>query len=167
MSSFQGSVDVIPDAYRAISKTTSAYQIYTNPSGIQFLAFNVLPDYTTQFLTGEFDLVSSDDYNVVDFISSKLNPSFLINKAAVILFELLVHELSQLENQLIYKPLVVTGRSLGGYLAILFSLWLQHAVDMKESHGYRNNKRPICITFGSPLVGDGALQRAISEHPQW
>ncbi|GKD08337.1 senescence-associated carboxylesterase 101-like protein, partial [Tanacetum coccineum] len=63
--------------------------------------------------------------------------------------------------------MIVTGQSLGGYLAILFTLWLQHDVDLKESNGHRNNKRPICITFGSPLVGDEALQLAIRERPTW
>lgn len=167
LSKFLGSLDVLPDAYHAILETSLAYQLHTSPSGIQILAFKVPLDHTTRFLNGEFDLVSSESHNVVDFISTKGNPLFCINKAAVDLFEHLIPKLLQLEAQLTYKPLVVTGQSLGGYLAILFTLWLQHAVDMKESNGYRNNKRPLCITFGSPLLGDAFLQRAICERPIW
>lgn len=42
-------------------------------------------------------------------------------------------------------------------MASLFTLWL-----LKDS-----NKRPTCITFGSPLLGDSGLQQAISERPSW
>ncbi|GKA12455.1 senescence-associated carboxylesterase 101-like protein [Tanacetum coccineum] len=107
---------------------------------------------TTRFLNGEFDLVSSRDHKILDFISTKVNPSFSINRAAVDLFESLSFELKELQNELIHRPLVVTGRSVGGYLAILFTLWLQHAVDVEESNGYQKAKRPICITYGTPLL---------------
>ncbi|GKD21949.1 senescence-associated carboxylesterase 101-like protein, partial [Tanacetum coccineum] len=90
-----------------------------------------------------------------------------INQAAVDLFDHLFVELADLQYQLIDDPLVITGRSLGGYIAILFTIWLQHVVDVKESNGDWGSKRPICITFGSPLIGDEALQRGISEYPQW
>ncbi|GKC83018.1 senescence-associated carboxylesterase 101-like protein [Tanacetum coccineum] len=63
-------------------------------------------------------------------------------------------------------PLVITGCGLGGYLAILSTLQLHKVVDEEESNG-KKTKKPICITFGSPLIGDQALQRAISERPQW
>lgn len=63
--------------------------------------------------------------------------------------------------------MVVTGHGLGGYLAILFALLHQHAVDVEESKGLKTAKRPICITFGAPLLGDETLRRAICERPQW
>ncbi|PWA76636.1 alpha/Beta hydrolase fold protein [Artemisia annua] len=166
LSKFLGSLDALPNAYHAILETSSAYQLHEAPE-IQILAFTITPDYTARFLKGEFDLVSSKNHKVVEFISTKVNPLFSINKAAFDLFEHLLLELSQIRHQLAYKPLIVTGQSLGGYLAILFTLWLQHEVDMEESKGRRNNKRPICITFGSPLVGDVALQLAIRERPTW
>ncbi|GJW05387.1 senescence-associated carboxylesterase 101-like protein, partial [Tanacetum coccineum] len=67
----------------------------------------------------------------------------------------------------INTPLVVTGCGLGGYLAILSTLRLHQVVDEEEYNGNKKTKRPICITFGSPLIGDQALQSAISERPQW
>ncbi|KAG5621693.1 hypothetical protein H5410_006911 [Solanum commersonii] len=55
------------------------------------------------------------------------------------------------------SPLLITGVSLGGSVASLFTLWL-----LKD-----NNKCPTCFTFGSPLLGDSELQQAISERPSW
>ncbi|KAI3726048.1 hypothetical protein L1987_65845 [Smallanthus sonchifolius] len=78
------------------------------------------------------------------------------------------NDLKELENKHINTPLIVTGSGLGGYLAILSTLRLHHAIDMEESsNGSKKTKRPICITFGSPLVGDASLQCAIAEWPQW
>ncbi|KVH92759.1 Lipase, class 3, partial [Cynara cardunculus var. scolymus] len=37
----------------------------------------------------------------------------------------------------------------------------------KEDDGFKDTKRPICITFGCPLVGNQDLRKAISERPQW
>ncbi|KAL7604515.1 hypothetical protein Lser_V15G20622 [Lactuca serriola] len=163
---FLVSIDVIQDAFGATAKTSSTYQLHTNPSGIKVLAFNCLSDYKIRFRNGE-DLVSSDKHKVVDFISTKLHPKLSINKAAVELFELHFKELSELSNQFINEPLVVTGCGLGGYLAILYTLLHQHYADVEESKGSKTTKRPICITFGSPLLGNQHLQGAISERPQW
>ena len=61
----------------------------------------------------------------------------------------------------ISKPLLITGNSLGGSIASLFTLWLLDTVYSKPS------KRPICITFGSPLLGDNHFQKAIKERSSW
>ncbi|PWA77796.1 alpha/Beta hydrolase fold protein [Artemisia annua] len=141
LGKFLGSINIIADAYGAISKTMSTYELHTSPSGIQILAFNCPTDYTTRFLNGEFCLVSSENHKVVDFIST---------------------------GRLIKSPLVVTGRGFAGYCAILFTLWLQHIIDVEESNDHWDFKRPVCITFGSPLIGNEALQGAISKYyPQW
>ncbi|KAK9067265.1 hypothetical protein SSX86_014591 [Deinandra increscens subsp. villosa] len=168
LAKFLGSLDIIPEAYGAISETNLAYELHTTSSGIDVLAFKCPPDYTPRFLDGEFDLVSSEKLQVVDFISTKVNPSFSINKAAVELFEGLGDDLKELENKHINTPLIITGSGLGGYLAILSTLRLHHAIDVEESNnGSKKTKRPICITFGSPLLGDAALQRAIAQRPKW
>ncbi|KAD4584966.1 hypothetical protein E3N88_22567 [Mikania micrantha] len=167
LGKFLASVDVIPEAYQAISEinsTVSTYKIHTTRFGINVLAFKCSPDFTTRFLEGELDLVSSEKPHVLDFIPTKVNPSFSINKAAVELFQDLGDNLKQLENEQINTSLIITGSGLGGYLAILSTLRLHHAIDKKESVGI---KRPICITFGSPLVGDVGLRQAIAQRPQW
>ncbi|KAK1432818.1 hypothetical protein QVD17_09719 [Tagetes erecta] len=167
LGKFLGSADIISEAYRAISETISTYELHNTRSGINVLAFNCSPDYTARYLEGEFDLVSSETIQVLDFISTEANSSFSINKAAANLFQRLAHNLKDLEKKHINTSLVITGTGLGGYLAILSTLRLHHAIDLEESNGSRKTKRPICITFGSPLVGDASLQRAIAERPQW
>ncbi|PWA93652.1 alpha/Beta hydrolase fold protein [Artemisia annua] len=162
-----GSLDIISDAYGAVLETCSTYQFHLRPSGLHVLAFQSSDDYTRRFLEGECGLVSSKDFSVVEFINSGVNASFSINKAVVEFFEHLTNLLTEFENKHIHTPLVVTGQYLGGYLAMLFTIWLQRTIDEKESVGIKNNKRPICITFGSPLVGDEALQCAISDRQKW
>ncbi|KAJ0817081.1 putative carboxylesterase [Helianthus annuus] len=168
LGKFLGSIGVIPEAYQAISETTLAYELHTTRSGNTVLAFNSCsPDYTTRFLNGGFDLVPSKNFQGVDFISTKVNSSFFINEAAVELFQQLGDDLKELENKHINSSLIITGSGLGGYLAILSTLRLHHAIDVEESNGSKKTKRPICITFGSPLVGDKAFKSAIDERPQW
>jgi hypothetical protein len=64
----------------------------------------------------------------------------------------------QIDNS---KPLIITGNSLGGSVASLFTLSLLETLD------FTTTKRPLCITFGSPLIGDDGLQEAISKYPTW
>lgn len=56
---------------------------------------------------------------------------------------------------------LITGSSLGGLVASLFTLWLLDALDTYTT------KRPLCITFGSPLLGDLQFQQAISHYSAW
>jgi hypothetical protein len=57
-------------------------------------------------------------------------------------------------------PLIVTGHGLGGSIASLFVISLLHSIGSKKN-------RPLCITFGSLLVGDRRLQQAISRSSIW
>ncbi|XP_076954243.1 senescence-associated carboxylesterase 101-like [Bidens hawaiensis] len=171
LAKFLGCIDIIRDAYETISKTTPTYELHTTRSGINVLAFKCSPesDYTTPFLEEKFDLVPCENLELLDIISTKLNSSFSVNNAAVELFQQLSDDLRELEKKLchINSSLIITGSGLGGYLAILSTLCLHHAIDVEESNGNNKTKRPICITFGCPLVGDAVLQRAIAERPRW
>ena len=64
----------------------------------------------------------------------------------------------QIDNS---KPLIITGNSLGGSVATLFTL------SLLDKFKISTTKRPLCITFGSPLIGDEGLQEAISNYPAW
>ncbi|KAK1432816.1 hypothetical protein QVD17_09717 [Tagetes erecta] len=165
LGKFLGSADIIPDAYRAIREMKAT----TTRSGIDILAINFSDnlDYMTRFFDGDLDLVPSQNVESLDFIATKLNASFSINKAAVELFQHLSDALKQLEDMYINTPVIITGSGLGGYLAILSTLRLHHTIDVEESNGSKTTKRPICITFGTPLVGDASFQSAIAERPQW
>lgn len=58
------------------------------------------------------------------------------------------------------NPLIVTGHGVGGAIASLFTVLLLESVGSGK-------KRPLCITFGSPLVGDKKFQEAISRSSTW
>ncbi|KAJ0817079.1 putative carboxylesterase [Helianthus annuus] len=60
----------------------------------------------------------------------------------------------------INTSLIITGSGLGRYLAILSNLRLHHAIYVEELNGFKETKRPICITFRCPLVGDVAIQQS-------
>ncbi|XP_050262725.1 senescence-associated carboxylesterase 101-like [Quercus robur] len=64
----------------------------------------------------------------------------------------------QIDNS---KPLIITGNSLGGSIATLFTL------SLLEKFKISTTKHPLCITFGSPLIDDEGLQEAISNYPAW
>jgi hypothetical protein len=64
----------------------------------------------------------------------------------------------QIDNS---KPVIITGNALGGSVASLFTL------SLFETLNFTTTKRPLCITFGSPLIGDDGLHEAISKYPTW
>ncbi|XP_012082194.1 senescence-associated carboxylesterase 101 isoform X2 [Jatropha curcas] len=121
------------------------------------------------------DLVSSEtlkenNFTLFEFLCSKGNPSFSIHRAAITLFYQYLSDLSQLKDQLVDSttgqlltdtPLIITGNSLGGSIASLFNLWLLESIDRSST------RRPLCVTFGSPLIGNLGLQGAILERPTW
>ncbi|KAJ0846205.1 hypothetical protein HanRHA438_Chr15g0722221 [Helianthus annuus] len=94
---------LIPYAFGTVAENSLTYNIYTSPSGIQVLDFQCsLDHYTTRFLNKEFDLVSSKNHKVVDFILTKDNPVFLINKAAVELFEHFHNDFEKIQNEVCF-----------------------------------------------------------------
>jgi hypothetical protein len=58
------------------------------------------------------------------------------------------------------SKLIITGLALGGSIASLFTLLLLDGFDSKK-------KKPLCITFGSPLIGDKSLQKSLSQSSSW
>ncbi|KAB2623732.1 senescence-associated carboxylesterase 101-like [Pyrus ussuriensis x Pyrus communis] len=50
---------------------------------------------------------------------------------------------------------------MGGAVATLFTLWLLQTLDLSKS------KRPLCITFGSPLIGDEQLRQYVLQVSTW
>ncbi|KAF5961743.1 hypothetical protein HYC85_002952 [Camellia sinensis] len=133
-----------------------------SPHGTTIVAFVSSPTCTAQhFQRDGRDLVSST--TLFDFVSTKVNPSFSIHRAALELFASHHNGLSDLKKQCCnISPLIVTGHSIGGSIASLFTLWLLESLSPKDA-----SKHPLCITFGSPLIGDNGFQQAISERPIW
>ncbi|KAM3361660.1 hypothetical protein P3S68_016514 [Capsicum galapagoense] len=102
----------------------------------------------------------------ITFLCTKSNTSsnnpISLHKTAFAVFASLENELSLLKHQFTSnQPLIVTGHSLGGSVASLFTLWL---LDSLPRYGVQ---QLLCITYGSPLLGSSGFQKSISEHPTW
>lgn len=65
--------------------------------------------------------------------------------------------------------LIVTGHGVGGPIASLFTLSLLGNKKKKDDKKKSSEKKkpPLCITFGSPLVGNNKFQEAISRSSTW
>ncbi|KAF8028981.1 hypothetical protein BT93_E1603 [Corymbia citriodora subsp. variegata] len=62
-------------------------------------------------------------------------------------------------------PYIITGRGLDGSVASLLTLWLLNTLDPVKFDPAKF--KLLCITFGSPLLGDNDFQQAISRHLTW
>ncbi|WJX37091.1 hypothetical protein P8452_24899 [Trifolium repens] len=135
-------------------------------SDFTILAFKATLDDNSNVQAG---LISSselkeDNFLDFEFLCSRKYPIFSLNKAAFLLFRQNYQELDRLKSQINNSnprtPLIVTGHGLGGSIASLFVISLLHNIGSR-------NSRPLCITCGSPLVGDRRLQQTISRSSIW
>nr|XP_023873199.1 senescence-associated carboxylesterase 101-like [Quercus suber]POE84896.1 senescence-associated carboxylesterase 101 [Quercus suber] len=178
LANFVVTLDILHDAWTAIWSLYT--EISQNEGPSSFVRFRVyeLPNYTIiAFFTwpssskdsvqggGGGNLVSSSTFKgsfpFFDFLCPKTkDPSFSINEPAFQLFKSIYGVLPKFEidNS---KPLIITGNSLGGSVATLFTL------SLLEKFKFSKTKGPLCITFGSPLIGDENLQEAISKYVAW
>ncbi|VVB14528.1 unnamed protein product [Arabis nemorensis] len=104
-------------------------------------------------------LSKSQIQNPFPFLCSEKIDKFSVHTRAFELFSSAYKDLSHLKSKLLLlleseKPVIITGAALGGAVASLFTLWLLETIDPKL-------KRPLCITFGSPLIGDASLQQIL------
>ncbi|MCD7466104.1 hypothetical protein HAX54_002503 [Datura stramonium] len=140
------------------------FRVYEYPPKGSIIAFVCSPNCAVNHLREDFrELVSSDEIRSFDFLCTKSNSSSIsLHKAAFALFASLENELSLLKQQFTSnQPLIITGHSLGGSVASLFTLWLLDSLPRYSV------QRTLCITFGSPLLGNNGFQKATSEHPTW
>ncbi|PQP96717.1 senescence-associated carboxylesterase 101 [Prunus yedoensis var. nudiflora] len=119
-------------------------------------------------LRGQEGLILSSTFNQrnlpdFEFLCNKSNPSFSINEAAIKLFASCFDELCLLKTEICRSNslVIITGHSMGGCVATLFTLWLLESLNLSKA------KRPLCITFGSPLIGDEHLRKCVSQFPNW
>ncbi|XP_054797405.1 senescence-associated carboxylesterase 101-like isoform X1 [Prosopis cineraria] len=105
--------------------------------------------------------LSNDDDNPFKFICSKTYPTFSLDKSTFSLFNAYRNKLDQLKSKInLQNSVFLTGYAVGGSIASLFTLLLLEKMDPKQKH-------PLCITFGSPLIGDQKFQQAISRSSNW
>ncbi|KAK7381369.1 hypothetical protein VNO78_34007 [Psophocarpus tetragonolobus] len=178
--------DVIKSLHAGIVSNVGeglSWKVHKDPnSGLTIIAFEVVQDSSNL----HENLVSSNAlgekiFNHFKFLCTKKAPDFSIDGTAISLLDknydqlhqlksetevklLDHHQASQLNNQQ-HKinsslSLIVTGHGLGGQIASLFTLLLLGNVGLGK-------KRPLCITFGSPLIGDKKLEEAISRSSTW
>ncbi|XP_039158186.1 senescence-associated carboxylesterase 101 isoform X1 [Eucalyptus grandis] len=148
------------------SSETVKIQEFEHPE-YKIIAF-VTPLVAASHLQEEADLVpsSSSETSEFQFLCSQDSPSFGINKAAISLFNALRDsKFCPLKAQVAKSsksiPHIITGSCLGGSIASLFTLWLLRTLDSATKN------RPLCITFGSSLIGDDGFQQAISQYSTW
>uniref|UniRef100_A0A7N0T2G7 Uncharacterized protein n=1 Tax=Kalanchoe fedtschenkoi TaxID=63787 RepID=A0A7N0T2G7_KALFE len=124
--------------------------------------------FDVQEFKGEVGLVPTESldkkkFPFIDLLCCKTVPAFSIHQEAAEAFESSFAELDSLYTQYVdgAKLLVITGHSLGGSVASLFTLWLLGRLDPAKA------KLPLCITFGAPLTCDERLLKAISQRSIW
>ncbi|KAM5581552.1 hypothetical protein ABKV19_010674 [Rosa sericea] len=142
----------------------SLYNEIIQPENPIVIAFGTPPGS----FDGQEGLVSSKDFAHFEFLCNKSNPVFCINEAAIKLFQSHYSDLLVLKNKLVENSksktpplIIITGQSVGGSVATLFTLWLLEDLNLSKT------KPPLCITFGSPLVGDEQLRKCVLEFSAW
>ncbi|XP_004296568.1 PREDICTED: senescence-associated carboxylesterase 101-like isoform X1 [Fragaria vesca subsp. vesca] len=168
--------DPVHQAWNAIEK-----QKQINPNAEPCLFNEIQPENPTiiafgtppSSLQGQEALVSSsslkeDNFAHFEFLCNKTNPNFSLNQAAIQLFKSQYDELLQLKEKLVENSksktpslVIITGQSVGGSVATLFTLWLLQGLNLSKV------KRPLCVTFGSPLVGDEQLRQCVLKFSTW
>ncbi|XP_031492381.1 senescence-associated carboxylesterase 101-like [Nymphaea colorata] len=103
------------------------------------------------------------------FLLTEDNSSISLHNAALSCFNSLLPNFKEQflpylqkreKNQPPLRPLILAGQSLWGSVAALFTLWLLN-------NRHKSAPRPLCITFGSPFIGDEGLAKAICKYDLW
>ncbi|XP_043704900.1 senescence-associated carboxylesterase 101-like isoform X6 [Telopea speciosissima] len=141
-----------------IRASSCAYKAYNDDQNkCEIIAFGCEFERVSSVLSPTTELCPPE----FKFLQTRDN-TFSINEVAITLFRSLLQDLDlfqRLKNP--SKLLIVTGHSLGGWVASLFCLWLLENINQS------NRNIPICITFGSPLVGDDGLRKSIHNRSGW
>ncbi|KAM1173617.1 hypothetical protein FF1_026296 [Malus domestica] len=136
---------------------------HSNTTIISFLTSPVML-HDQQAMVSSLTLKDAD-FSLFEFLCSKNNPSFSVNELAINFFKLNRTNLDIWRKKLVESGkssrIVITGHSFGGAVATLFTLWLLQSLDLWRA------KRPLCITFGSPLVGDEQLRQCVLQSSTW
>ncbi|XP_030473094.2 senescence-associated carboxylesterase 101-like [Syzygium oleosum] len=166
------STNILIDSWKAIFEYQGKNPdiITRKHQDCNFIAF-VSSQVTTGDLQQESSLVPISEISDFKFLRSDTHQSFSINEAAFSQFNSLRGEFSELQEKVKtsfrspennkkenHIPYIITGHCLNGSIASLFTLSLLNTLDPTKYN------LPLCITFGSPLLGDSPFQQAISRH---
>ncbi|KAK7316405.1 hypothetical protein VNO77_35420 [Canavalia gladiata] len=140
-----------------------SWKVYKKPfSDFIIIAFEANTDSNLQEDLVLSSAIREMNFHHFDFLSTKRNPMFCVDRTA---FSLLYKNHQRLDAWKKFEvnsstPLIVTGHGLGGSVASLFTISLLESIRLGKN-------RPLCITFGSPLIGDKKLQQTLSYSPIW
>ncbi|RDY09715.1 Senescence-associated carboxylesterase 101, partial [Mucuna pruriens] len=160
---FVVSSGLLPKAWSVISSLdgNGLFWKVHEEQDLTVLAFGVKPDFDPKQDTVSSSELSKSMFDLFKFLCSTKIPVFSVNKSAISLFGQNLERLHELKSKIDSSPrLIVTGHGLGGSIASLFTLSLLDSTGPGKKHR-------LCITFGSPLVGDKNLQEAISRSSTW
>ncbi|CAJ2665523.1 unnamed protein product [Trifolium pratense] len=167
-ASFVTSYQILEKAWNVISSSDEGI-VSNDGVGLCWKLYKEQSSDLTIIAFEASDLVPSSNpkeknFPQFEFLYSKNITSFSFNETAVKLFDDNLQKLDQLKSEILgtnpLKPLIITGKGLGGSIASLFTISLLDNIGSTK-------KRPLCITFGSPLLGDKNLQKAISRSSNW
>ncbi|XP_050364872.1 senescence-associated carboxylesterase 101-like [Argentina anserina] len=168
--------DLVHQAWSAIEKQN---QINPNAkphlcnviqvSNVTLIAFGTpLVSFPEQESMVSSSTLKANNFTEFEFLCTKSIESFSINQAAISLFRSNFDELNQKKTELIeltqlskISLIIITGQSVGGSVATLFTLWLLKGLNLLKT------LRPLCITFGSPLVGDEHFWQCMLQFTTW
>ncbi|BAU01074.1 hypothetical protein LR48_Vigan10g270100 [Vigna angularis] len=148
--------DVVPHVGRGL-----VWKVWKE-SELTIVVFEVKNDFDPQQkLVSSSFLKEKNNFHRFEFLCTKKIPELSVNGSAVSLFIDNLEKLDELKSEINSShPLIVTGHGVGGAIASLFTVLLLESIGSGK-------KRPLCITFGSPLIGDKKLQEAISRSSTW
>ncbi|KAM1273444.1 hypothetical protein ACFX2H_023335 [Malus domestica] len=103
---------------------------------------------------------------LIPIANNKKTPSFSVNELTIKFFALNHTDLHLLQTKLVESSnsnssILITGQSFGGCVATLFTLWLLQSLNLSKA------KRPLSITYGSPLTGDKQLRQCVLQFSTW
>ncbi|CAL0321780.1 unnamed protein product [Lupinus luteus] len=154
------SLETVIDSKQGLGLSYKVHSVPFHGKDLKIIVFE------TQGNDVEVDLISSYDMKKekfidFEFLCTERNPVFSVNKTV---FSLLLENhqiLVQLKDEITSSTqLIVTGSGVAGSVASLFTIYLL------DTNGSGKN-RPLCITFGAPLIGDKKLQESISLSSTW
>ncbi|CAL5193623.1 unnamed protein product [Lathyrus oleraceus] len=138
------------------SSESVAYLVISFPgSWVETDWFVTKPFGETKIDLGHFPLLKS----VGNDETALVNQAFLNRFDSLFKFSSIISEVKKAMAE--GKQVVFTGHSSGAVLAILATFWA-----LEENLNQIQHKSPMCVTFGSPLVGNHILSHA-SNRQNW
>ncbi|CAK8543436.1 unnamed protein product [Lathyrus sativus] len=138
------------------SSDSAAYLVISFPgSWVETDWFVTKPVGETKIDLGHFPLLKSVGNDEIALV----NQAFLNRFDSLFKFSSIISEVKKGVAE--GKQIVFTGHSSGAVLAILATFWA-----LEENFNQIQHKSPMCVTFGSPLVGNHILSHA-SNRQNW